>query len=158
MTTLNRFAVALGAGRTISPFVAIHSPRAASTVQTPYAGSGGQRTPPRKVDATGMGAGLGKGARPGTKTNTAAQAVPGSRWAHFAGMTTPAPIAAAPVITDITPADAAAFVMASAAKARGQKPAAAAKPSAAMKADMSTPDGIAAFVAASAAKCRAPSR
>ena len=84
---------------------------------------------------------------------------PGNRFAHFAGMTTVTPIADEPVLTDINPSDVAAFVMASAAKARGRKPpAAAAKPPGAAKADMSTPEGVAAFVAASAAKVRGPSR
>lgn len=93
-------------------------------------------------------AGEGKADRPGNY----------SRFAHFAGMTTLAPIADEPMVTDITPADAAAFTIASAAKARGQKPAAAAKPPSAAKHDMSTPEGVAAFVAASAAKVRGPSR
>lgn len=97
--------------------------------------------------------GGGKIARP------AAKSAPGSRWAHFAGMTGLAPIADEPVVTDITSADAAAFITASAAKARGQKPAAAVKPPAALvKHDMTTAEGVAAFVAASAAKVRGPSR
>lgn len=75
-------------------------------------------------------------------------------------MTTMDPIVDKPVLTDIQPGDAAAFVMASAAKARGQKPAAAAKPpaAAAAKHDMFTPEGVAAFVAASAAKARGARR
>ena len=92
----------------------------------------------------------GKVARPATSSK------PGSRWAHFAGMTLAAPIAAEPKPADptISPADAAAFVIASAAKARGQRVAAPAKPPAAVRHDMSTPEGVAAFVAASAAKAR----
>lgn len=81
-----------------------------------------------------------------------------NRFAHFAGMTSQAPIADGPAHADATPTDAAAFIMASAAKARGQKIAAAAKPSAAAKADMTTPEGVAAFVAASAAKARGARR
>ena len=94
----------------------------------------------------------GKVVRPAPTSNI------GARFVHFAGMTPLAPIADEPVLTDIQSGDAAAFVIASAAKARGQRPAAAAKSPAAAKHDMSTPEGVAAFVAASAAKCRAPSR
>lgn len=77
-----------------------------------------------------------------------------SRFAHFAGMTSVAPIADEPVLTDLTPTAAAAFVLASAAKARGQKLAVLAKARAPIAADMSTPEGVAAFVAASVAKAR----
>ncbi|MGI4798495.1 MAG: hypothetical protein ACRYG8_31520 [Janthinobacterium lividum] len=89
-------------------------------------------------------AGMGKVDRPGNP----------SRFAHFAGMSTVAPIADEPMVTDITPTDAAAFVLASAAKARGQKPTALAKPRPPIAADMSTPEGVADFVAASVAKAR----
>ncbi len=53
-----------------------------------------------------------------------------------------------------SPEQTAAFIMASAAKARGQKVTAPIKPPVAAKHDMSTPEGVAAFVAASAAKAR----
>ncbi len=105
-----------------------------------------------KTGGNTPGGGGGKVARPASKSTK-----PDSRWAHFAGMTSP-PIADEPVLTDITPAEAAAFISASAAKARGQKPGDASKRSAPIKADLSTPQGVAAFVAASAAKCRGPSR
>ena len=100
-------------------------------------------------------------ARQGTKPSSAVaggvkQARPGnpSRFAHFAGMSAASPIADKPVVSDINPIDAAAFVLASGAKARGLKPAALAKPRPPIAADMSTPQGVADFVAASAAKAR----
>jgi len=141
MNTLNRFArsanVSINGSRAAAPRVSGGPSRADRAAKSTSA-------KPGATSVVATRAGESKVDRPGNP----------NRFAHFAGMTTMAPITDEPVLTDITPTDAAAFIMASAAKARGQKSAAAAKPPVAAKHDMSTPEGVADFVAASAAKAR----